>query len=55
MTPLNSILSNSNICYKRFLELLIDAPENNLKNNESLQILKAINQSGQIMYFYNQS
>ena len=54
MTPLNSILSNSNICYKRFLELAISAPQkDHLKNTESLHILKAINQSGQIMFFYN--
>lgn len=59
MTPLNSILGNSQIVIKRFLELhqtLIvydDTWVDNQKNDETLKLLIAIKQSGQAMSYYN--
>ena len=61
MTPLNSILGNSQIVIKRFLELhqtLIvydDTWVDNQKNDETLKLLIAIKQSGQAMSYYNQN
>jgi hypothetical protein len=61
MTPLNSILGNSGILLKRFYEMqnkLIEYDQawiNNLKNEETLKLLKAVHQSGQAMSYYNQN
>jgi hypothetical protein len=68
MTPLNCILANSKIVYKRFKEnfellekyfLMIGdlegAKKMQIRGEETLKILKAIEQSGQAMWFYNQN
>ena len=68
MTPLNCILANSKIVLKRFrenFELLeeyykvIQDPEGakkmKIRGDETLKILRAIEQSGQAMWFYNQN
>jgi hypothetical protein len=60
MTPLNSILGNSRILLRRFFEMqkkLIEYDRelwiNNQKNEETLKLLKAVQQSGQAMSYYN--
>ena len=68
MTPLNIILANSRIASKRFLEVqkyldeyfeMIKNPglkkEVGEKNNETIKIIQAIEQSGQGMWYYNQN
>ena len=61
MTPLNSILGNSNILMKRFIEMQQElvsfdpGRENSIRDVETLVLLKAINQSGLAMQLYNQN
>jgi len=58
MTPLNCILANSRIVYRRFSELTDPFEQDKqvkVKNEETLKIIKAIQQSGQSMWYYNQT
>jgi hypothetical protein len=68
MTPLNIILANSKILIKRFKELqkyldeLFDIKKNQqlkqevaARNEETIKIIQAIEQSGQGMWYYNQN
>ena len=54
MTPLNCILTTSKIALKRVIELMkLVQQENSTRNLETIQMLQNINQSGQLMFYYN--
>ena len=68
MTPLNIILANSRIAVKRFIEIqkfledYFEIKQNPSlkkefleKNTETINIIRAIEQSGQGMWYYNQN
>ena len=52
MTPLNSILSNTKIVYNTLLQMMQDG---RFEDRDSLKMLGAVQQSGMIMWYFNQN